>query len=877
MLESLRLRLRAFLHAGAMERELDEELRYHLDTEIARLVANGMQPADAAMAARRAFGNTTQLKEQVRDSWGRRWIERLGQDTRYAWRSFRRAPAFSATVVLTIALALGLNTTAFTIFDAYVLRPIAVRDPASLFQLNWIDRGGGRHAFTWTDYEALRIEHSALDELFAFRFVFTRIDSTPAFGQLVSGNYFSMLGVGAALGRPLLASDAMTPGTGAVIVLSHAAWRSRFGGDSSIVGRTIRVRGHAMQVVGIAAPGFGGLGDVPLDFWVPLTMNDIVFAGDSLTASRAEALSLVGRVSSAIASGQAEAWLASWMRAHRPDARGRDVPAAAELMSRATGIALSPEFAIFFAPIAGAFVLVLLIACANVANMMLARGMARQRELGIRLSLGAARTRLVGQLLTESVLLALPAAALGFVVSRLTIDFGVRLMFRTMSAEVVPYMRVVPLAPDGRVFAFMLAAALVAAVLFGLAPALQSTRPNVIQATRGDFDTDFRPSRLRNMLVVGQVTVCVLLLVCAGILLRNVGRIQHLDLGLRTAGVVRLDAREQAGERERLLDLLATRPDVRGLAAATDPPFGRRFPTVAAGAAGSRVAPTSYDFVTASYFGLLEIPIVRGRTFTADEERASAPVVIVSEGTAHAFWPGKDPIGRTLHLALDSTAGAQARFATRRDARVVGIVPNVVLGTIIDPVDAPVAYFPASAQASEMAILARVSAPTAITMRRIDAQLARVAPDAVEDIHTLDAYMAGGVYPFRAAYWIAGALGAIALLLTITGVYGVLSYVVAQRRKEIGIRVALGASASNVVGLVMGQSTRLAALGLLLGAMLALGVARIFAANIVRLDTYEPTAFAGAALLVLLSTIVAAYVPSRRAAMVDPLEAIRAE
>jgi predicted permease len=877
MLASLRVRLRALLHAHAMERELDEELSYHLDAEIARLVADGMHPADAALTARRTFGNTTQLKEQVRDSWGRRWIERLAQDSRYSWRSFRRAPAFSATVVLTIALALGLNTTAFTIFNAYVLRPVAVRDPASLFQMYWIDRGGGGHGFTWSDYQALRAEHDAIDELFAFRFVFTRIDSTPAFGQLVSGNYFSMLGVSAALGRTLLASDAITPGTSPVIVLSHAAWRSRVGGDSSIVGRTIRVRGRAMQVVGVAAPGFGGLGEVPLDFWVPLTMNDILFAGDSLMASRTEALSLVSRLPSTVASGQAEAWLANWMRAHRPGARGRDAPAGAELMSRATGIALSPEFALFFAPIAAAFILVLLIACANVANMMLARGMARQRELGIRLSLGAARARLVGQLLTESVLLALPAAGLGFVISRLTIDFGVRLMFRTMSAEVVPYMRVVPLAPDGRVFAFMLAAALVAAVLFGLAPALQSTRLNVVQATRGDFDTDFRPSRLRNMLVVAQVTVCVLLLVCAGILLRNVGRMQHLDLGLRTTGVVRLDPREQAGERDRLLDLLATRSDVRGLAAATDPPFSRRFPTVPAGAAGGRIAPTSYDFVTASYFGLLEIPIVRGRTFTTDEERSNAPVVVVSDGTARAFWPGKDPIGQTLHLALDSTAAAQARFATRREARVIGVVPNVVLGTIIDPFDAPVAYFPASARASGMAILVRVSAPTAVTMRRIDAELSRFAPEAVEDIHTLDAYMAGGVYPFRAADWIAGALGAIALLLTITGVYGVLSYIVAQRRKELGIRVALGASASNVIGLVMGQSIRLAAFGLLLGAILALGVARVFAANIVRLDTYEPAAFAGAALLVLLSTLVAAYVPSRRAGTIDPLEAIRTE
>ena len=877
MLDRFRLRLRALFRARFLENELDEELRYHLDAETARLVANGMSPADAALAARRAFGNTTQLKEQVRDSWGRRWLERLDQDTRYAWRSFRRAPSFSASIVLTIALALGLNTTAFTIFNAYVLRPIAVRDPASLFQMSWTDRGGASHVFNWRDFQALRGSHEALEDLFAFRFVFARIDSTPAFGQLVSGNYFSMLGVGTALGRPIFASDGATAGAAPVVVLSHAAWRSRFGADSSIVGKTIRVHGHALQVVGVATAGFGGLGDVPLDFWVPLTMNDVLFEGDSLATGRREALSIVARVRHGLETGQAEAWLASWMRTHRPDARGREIPAGAELLSRATGIALSPEFALFFAPIAAAFLLVLLIACANVANMMLARGMARQRELGIRLSLGAARGRLVAQLLTESMQLALPAAAIGFLVSRLTIDLGIRLMFRTMSAEIAPYMRVIPLAPDGRVFIFMLVGAILAAVLFGLAPALQSTRPNVVQATRGDFDTDVRPARLRNGLVIAQMTVCVVLLVCAGILLRNVGRMQRLDLGLRTAGVVRLDAREAAGSRDRLLDVLATRPEVRLLAAATDPPFSRRFPTVGAGATGGPVTPTFYDFVTASYFALLDVAILRGRTFTADEERSGAPVSIVSEATARLFWPGQDPLGKTLHLAIDSSRPGSSAITTRRSSRVVGVVPNVVLGTIIDPFDAPVVYFPASARASGMAIIARVAPPTAITMRRIDSALARLAPDALEELHTLDAYMAGGVYPFRAAYWIAGVLGAIALLLTLTGVYGVVSYVVAQRSKELGIRVALGASPSSVVAMVMGQSMRLAAIGLGLGTLLALGVSRIFAANIVRLDTFEPMAFGGAALLVLASTIVAGYLPSRRAGRVDPIEALRSE
>ena len=876
MLDRWRVRARALFHAQAMDAELEEELRYHLEAETERNIARGLSPADAALAARRSFGNPTQLREEVRDGWGRRWIEGLVADTRYAWRSFRREPGFAATVIATIALGLGLNTTAFTIFNAYVLRPIAVRDPSSLYQITWHDRRGDHRGFSWRDYQSLRDERVAVSESFAFRSIFTRIDSAPAFGQLVSGNYFSMLGVGAALGRTIVASDAAEPGAAPVVVLSYGAWRRQFGGDSSIVGKSIRIRGHAMQVIGVAREGYGGLGDVPLDFWVPVTMNDVLFDGDGLFGDRQpEALWLVGRLRPEITARQAGAWLMGWLRAHRPDARGGDIPADALLLSRHTSIALSPEFALFFAPIGTAFVLVLLIACANVANMMLARGLARQRELGIRLSLGAARARLVVQLLTESVFLAVPAALVGFAISRLTIDGGVRLMFATLPAELGPYMRIVPLSPDLRVFLFMFVAALGAALLFGLAPALQATRPRIVQATRGHFDTDARPSRLRNGLIIGQVTVCVLLLVCAGILFRGVGRMQALDIGIQTHGVVRLDLREKAGVRPRVLQLLRQLPDVHALAAASDPPFGRRFPTVLAGTGERAAQATFFDFVTSSYFPLFGIPIRRGRTFTADEERTGAPVVIVSEGTARAFWPGRDPIDQVLRLTLDSTGGSLRRFRSVREARVIGVVPNVALGTIIDPLDAPVAYYPTSIEDPATPIVVRVSGQQGLVTRRIDALLAQRIPESVEEIHLLDDYMYGGIYPFRAAYWIAGALGVIALLLTLTGVYGVLSYVVAQRRKELGIRVALGASGSALVGLVLGQSLRLCAVGLAAGLVLALGVARIFAANIVRLSTFEPVAFALGALLVFLSCILAAYIPSRRAGRVDPMEALR--
>ena len=878
MFERLRLRLRALVRPRAMEEELDEELRYHLENETARNLARGMHPADAALAARRAFGNATQLKEQVRDGWGRRWAERIGQDARYAWRSFRRAPAFAAGVVATIALALGLNTAAFTFFDAYVLRPMAVRDPGSLFELSWFRRDGERRVFTRIEYEALHGDHAAFAESFAYRFLFARVDSAPTYGHLVAGNYFSMLGVGAALGRTLLPSDAAVPGGAPVIVISDALWRSRFGGDSSIIGRSIRVRGRALEVVGVAARGFGGLGDVPIDFWAPLTLTDAFYPGDSVYASgTAPVLSIVARIRPEIAPDQASAWLVSWMRARRAGDRERERPATAQLLPRATAIPPTPELVLFFTPIAAAFVIVLLIACANVANMMLARGLARQRELGIRLSLGAGRARLVGQLLTESVLLALPAAVLGFGLSRVTIEGALRLVFLTLPPELTYYFRLAPMPPDGRIFLFILAAAVGSAVLFGLAPAIQATRPNIVHATRGELDVAYRPARLRNALVIGQITVCVLLLVCAGVILRGVGRLQRLDIGLRTGGVVRVDLQERAGTRDAALAVLRTRPAIHALAAATDPPFNRRFPTVTVLTDSGRAHATFYDFVTASYFPLLEVPIVHGRNFTADEERAGAPVAIISEGTARAFWPHRDPLGLTIRLALDTTAAAQRAFLSRRVARVVGVVPDVALGTIIDRFDSPVVYYPIALRAPGTAILARVSGSITASMRRIDEDLTRVAPESVEDIHTLDAYVVGGIYPFRVAYWIAASLGAIALLLTLSGVYGVLSYVVAQRRKELCIRVALGASPAIVTGLVLGESARDALLGLVLGSLLAVGVARLFAANILGVKTFEPYAFAGATLLVLATALLAAYVPSRRAAKVDPMHALRGD
>jgi predicted permease len=879
MTRALLVRLRALLGRARAERELDEELRYHLDREIERQVARGLDLDEARAAARRAFGNTTQHKEAVRDSWGWRWLEELGQDARYAIRGVGRAPLFALTVVATIALALGLNTTVFTIFDAYVLRPVAARDPASLVQLSFANRSGQAHVLSWNVYQRLRERRDILAESFAFRPLYARLDGSPAYAQLVTANYFEVLGIGAALGRTFGQADGDVPGEVPLVVISDRMWRARFGADSQIVGRTIRVRGAALQVVGVTRRGFEGIGEVPIDFWVPLSMIDRVTEETGLFGpSQPELLFVVGRMPPGLGREETRARLTTWARSTFADRAPADRVSQVFLISRATALPLSTEVVLLLTPIVVAFVLILIMACANVANMMLARGMARQREIGIRLSLGAARARLVRQLLTEAVVLALPAALVGFVLSRVTIDVGVRLMFATLPPSLTPYIRVAPLAPDLRIFVFMTIAAVVSAVLFGLAPALQATRPSVVQATRGDFETERRPARLRNVLIVCQVTVCVLLLVCAGLLLRGSRRLEQLDVGIRTRDIVQLTVDERF--RERALERLRMSPDISVIAAAERTPLDGLYSstTMHAGeGAQARAVHAFYDFVSPAFFPLLEIPIVRGRNFSPDEERDELPVVIVSEGAARALWPGRDPIGETVRLPDDTVMVGASRLRGRHTARVVGVAADAVHGMILSPPESPVVYYPTSLQSPWNEYLLRVNGGTEVARRHLDVELSAIDPALVREIHNFEELLAFAVYPFRAAYWVAGALGVIALLLTLSGIYGVLAYLVAQRRKELGIRMALGASPGMIVGSVLRQSVRLSVTGLLLGAASALVVSRVFASYVVVFDLFDPVAYVGSLALVLATCLVAAYAPSRRAAAVDPVEAFKAD
>src|SRR2546427_4071069 len=504
------------------------------------------------------------------------WLEELGQDVRFALRGFRRSPAFVATVVLTIALGLGLNTSVFTIFDAYVLRPLAIRDAGSLYEVFFQDRRGSGKRLSWRQYQDLR-SLSISSEGFAYRNAFARSERRPMFGDVVTGDAFRVLGAVPALGRTLLPEDATPPNGESVLVLSYDAWQGKFGGDSGVVGRKVVVHGVPLTVAGVAAQRFTGIGTVPPDFWAPVTLLSRLEGSEDLFGSKEpEVLRAVLRLKPGVDERQARAALATWAAnatATLPDSLRWT---RADLFSVASALPLTPETIAMFTPAVVGFGLVLLIAFANVANVMLARGLARQREIGIRLALGAARARLVRQLLTESALLAIPAAALGFVISRWTIDGGVRLMFASVPSEFVPYLRVIALSPDLRVFGFVLLAALASALAFGLVPALQATRPNIVQASRGDFETAFRPGRLRGALVVSQIGVCALLLIVTGVLLRGSVKANRLEPGMRTHAAVQLDLDEHA--RGAALRRLRTEPIVSGIGASTQSPPAGMYP-----------------------------------------------------------------------------------------------------------------------------------------------------------------------------------------------------------------------------------------------------------------------------------------------------------
>ncbi len=836
-----------------VEDSLAEEMRLHREMLEDRFRLEGLPAREARERAAREFGPAALALEDSRAQWSFAWLESIWTDARYGVRALGRSKTFAATAVLTLGVGLALASVAFTLFNAYVLRPFAVSDPDSLYAIEWRGKDRRVSMHSWREYEDIRARRDVFSDAIATRGVFVMRATRHWNGILVSPNYFRMLGAHIALGRPIEEADRE------VIVISHTAWKAAFQLDPGVLGKQVSLRGQTYEVIGVASQEFTGLGESPPDFWVPMKMR-------AAFRTEAVAVDVIGRLRPGVHKAQAEAALGVLAQRDRPDMR-------ASLYSRATPVPYTPFMIVVFSPVLLALGLVLATCCANVANMMLARGLARQREIGIRLSVGAGRARLVRQLLTEALVIAALAGLLGIVLARLVLDAGQRIFFATISPEFARVVRLFSLEIDYRVFLFALAAAALAAMGAALLPALQSTRMNMVPALRGEFGAGIRSSRLRDALVVAQVVVCVVLLVCGALLYRRASVFQAQDPGMRHRGVLDVNASDRRAE---VAEFLRTWPDVEAVAAAGRAPwYGALDRTMV----NSTVA--GFNFVSPEYFRVFEIPLRRGRLFTGEEARAEAPVAIVSAATAQRFWPGEDPIGKVLRPD-PSKERSIVNLTGYTQIEVIGVVPDVMHSWVFEGLDKTCIYLPALA-ASQKArnLLVSIRGDELRAAERLRRLMLERWPTQEAEAVPLSAILNMQIYPFRAAGWLGWMLGLMAMGLSVSGMYGVMSYLVNQRSKEIGIRVALGATPSGVVALVMRRSLWLAGAGVVAGGAVAAGAVKLLLwwstdANLTVL-TWDGVALVTGAGLAGAAAVLAALGPSSRAARIDPNSVLRAD
>jgi predicted permease len=877
-------RLRSLVFHRQREADLREELQFHLDREAERLQAMGLSPEAARAQAWRAFGGVEQTKEECRDMRGRALLDGIVRDVRFAARSLRRAPLVSMTIVATVGLGLGLMTSVFTICNTLLFRADDVRAPHELFAVVR-QQAVRRETDTFTTregYEALLRETRVFSGAFATTTdVAAWIEGVKREGRLVSGNAFDVLGVDAARGRALTTLDDEA-GRPPVLVLSHRSWEQHYGSDPGLIDRTVRVNGAEFRVVGVMPEGFRGLEFAAPDYWAPLALAD-VFRPGGTDVVEAAGVNIVGRLAPGVSQGQAQAELAAWES--QDPARSRIEPRLPPIVlePRPGTVPVSRDTVMVFAPLFFAFGLVLMIACANVANLLLARGVARQREIGMRFAIGASRRRVVGQLLTEGLTLALVAAVLGLAVSRVLLEGVVRLVVSTFPAGMGSLRIAVPDA-DWRVLLFLVAGACASTLIFALAPAIQATRVELVRAIRGEVMNDSRPGRPRNVLIVLQVAASVLLLVCAAIFLRSTWAATRVDSGLRVEGLVTISVADEA-RRGAVLDVVTSEPAVQGVAAAWPSLLENRRAT--AEVAGERT-PVTYQGVSPTYFQLLGVPLVRGRAFLDVERDARAGVAVVSQSVATRLWPGADAIGQVLRLDKEAgaTVGADAAeadgpLAAGRSFTIVGVARDVtgfrMGGSRLGGADV---YVPVGPDVVDTALVLATRGGAEQARRLLVDRLARVHPN-IGDVSTLDAYARMEAYLLAIPMWLTLGLGTLALSLTVSGLFSVLSYLVEQRAKEFGVRMALGATGQAMARLVLSQLARPVGLGLFLGVSFTAVLGRMLLATPASeaigdsVQLLDPVAYAASVCAIVIACLFAALVPTWKAGHVDPVVAIR--
>jgi macrolide transport system ATP-binding/permease protein len=859
-------------------RQLDDRLREEMETHLAMQAEEnrrrGMASDDAHYAALRAFGGVEQTAEAHRDQRGFAWLDALRQDLLYARRTLAKSPGFLLTAVAILSLAIGANTALFTLFDGYLLKPIPIPDAQRNFEVYASrNQASGAHIWSYADYQAFRQNNTAFVDTYAYSDSNIRIlepEPREAHALFVSGSYFTVLGGKTISGRPIMPFDDQVPGRDAVVVLSNSGWQRLFHGDAFVVGKPVRIRQRVYTIIGIADPQFSGTSPISPDLWIPITMRDEVLAGARLGDTEDHWLYVGGVLKAGLTRAQAHDLLLGLVQGmnalHPASAAVKDI----SLYPRATYVDLRPDMLMVVIPVFALFGLVLLIACADLANLLLARAASRQREIAVRLALGASRWRLVRQLLTESLVLSMAGTLAGYLLARVALDAIHGYLFSVYRALGYAFQ---PLTMDWRVFAYTAAVGVAAGIAFGLAPALEATSLDLARGIKQEgaaVSLRARPRRITDLLVTSQVAASLILMVLAGLLVRNAQHVSHLNTGydLDTLVDLRFD-----GQKAKLVERLSHDPRVLAISEVWRTPLYGNL-NVLPGLADGKARPLGYSYVDDRYFTTLEIPVTRGRNFIRQEMTPDARVAIVSEATAQRLWGSGDPLGRVLQVG-EPKPGDRFSGGT---FQVVGVVADVVSGGLYLGKDPTSVYFPAVAgDARNGGLIARVQAPVAPMieeLRRVCAQLDRSSSC---EPRTLRGVAWWQVYPYQIAGNVASGVGMLALLLTCIGLYGVVAFAVVQRTREIGIRIALGATRVAVLGVVLRRSVRQVALGVAIGIPFCLALSKYAVSVIPMLETFDGLAYLMTPLLLIGVAMAASYLPARRAASVDPMIALREE
>jgi predicted permease len=897
-------RIGMLLHRERFAKELEDEMQLHLELRRQQQEESGVAPKDARAAAYRRFGNPTLVRERSYTEWGWSWLEGLLQDLLYGLRAMLRSPGITIVALLSLALGIGANTAIFSLMDAVMLRSLPVKNPQQLVMLGEAHATGITDSFGVTElysypfYRQLQKRNQVFSDTAAVLsmrsdvhgFVSGRTTAEPMHVQLVSGNYFATLGVEPMMGRLLIDQDDRVESAGPIAVVSYGWWQKALGGDPRVLNRTLKIADTTYSIVGVAPPEFFGttVGE-SLDIWVPLSMvKQIPPYFNAYSDNFAEALFIIGRLKPGVSVARATTNVNLLYQQILREFRGGALSQRETAALKEAYVPLTPFSAGVAGPrrhfsdplklLMGIVGLVLLIACANIANLLLARSTARVREFAVRQSLGAQRSRLIRQLLTESLMLAVAGGALGLA---LAAGAG-RLLLRMISSGKNPVS--LDLSINIHVLLFTLVITLITALLFGTIPAFRATKLDLTKSLKDGQGAanGHGKSPLAKALVISQVALSLLLVVAAGLFLRSLVNLTRVDTGFRREGVLRValdptsmgfqkdDPRLQERYRQ-IEEQVSALPGVHAASFASFV-FHEGYWSSDISVPGADKHPdvdVIHNVIGNGYFNALQIPLLAGRTFGPQDTATSQKVALISKRTARTLFPNGSPVGRHYFFGNPSD---------KDEREVIGVVGDVKFR---DLGEKPVAmdYVPAAQNPMYLGdLVVRYSGNSALISPGIQHAIHDVDNKIpITDIATLDEWVSGSITNQRLIAQLSTFFGLLAIFLSAIGIYGLMSYVVGRRTNEIGIRMALGAERMHVRWLVMREVLVLVAIGIAIGVPAALLSSRLVASMLFGLSATDAASLLAAVAVMLAIAALAGYLPARRASRVDPMVALRYE